>query len=293
MLHWRGACGTSRLVSGLGARLALVVGSLAAGGVGWFGAQQLTSEETTATALAATDFFDCAVTAEPSAVVSVGQVHAGDRVWLIGTTDDRWAVIRNPDHPDRPAWLPLALIATDASPGSLPQLSCAAAISTATTIVTGDTGPQTTLGQGVPSTVVLESTTTTESTTTSSTTTTTPTDVTPPLITVSTNRPYLYVLTERAPCSAETTMEVTIAIADPTLPLTIRSIIASWDAPAGPQTANLVPVAGNRFSLQVPANGPAGGETPLTLTATATDGVGNVGIGETVVSLRDPSSFGC
>ena len=58
-------------------------------------------------------------------------------------------------------------------------------------------------------------------------------------------------------------------------------------------TANLVPVAGNRFSLQVLANGPNGGETPLTLTASGADGAGNVGTGQVVVSLRDPRSFGC
>ncbi len=279
-------------MSGLGARVALVAASFAAGGLGWFAAQQLSTDETTATALAAIDFFDCAITSDPTIALAIGQVHAGDTVWLIGTTDDRWAVIRNPDQPDRPAWLPLALVATDASLGSLPQLSCAQAAVTATTIATGDSVPATTIGQGLPSTVVL-ATSTTESSTTSSTTTTAPTDKTPPLVSVIVNRDYLYVLTDRSPCSAETTLEVTIAIADPSLPLTIRSIIATWDSPAGPQTANLVPVAGNRFSLQVPTNGPAGGETPLTLTATAADGVGNVGTGQAVVSLRDPSSFGC
>lgn len=287
-----GAVGTSRAVSGVGARVALVVGSLAAGGLGWFAAQKLSTDETTAIALAATDFYDCGVTTDPAAVVSVGQVHAGDTVWLIGTTDNRWAVIRNPDHPDRPAWLPLELIATDTSPGSLPQLTCAQAVATATTIATGDTGPPTTLGQSAPSTVVLASTTT-ESSTTTSTTTTTPGDTTPPVVTITTDRAYLYVLTDRAPCSTETTMEATIAIADRTLPLTIRSIVATWDSPAGPQTANLTPVGGNRFSLQVSNRGPADGETLLTLTATAADGAGNVGTGQFVVGLREPASFGC
>ena len=279
-------------MSGLGARVALVAASLAAGALGWFAAQQLGSDETPATARAAIDFFDCAVTSDATIALAIGQVHAGDTVWLIGTTDDRWAVIRNPDQPDRPAWLPLALVATDASPGSLPQFACAQAAVAATTIATGDSGPATTIGQGLPSTVVL-ATSTTESSTTTSTTTTAPTDRTPPVVSVIANRDYLYVLTDRSPCSAEATLEVTIAVADPSLPLTIRSITATWDSPAGPQTANLVPVAGNRFSLRVPTSGPAGGETPLTLTATAADGVGNVGTGQAVVSLRDPSSFGC
>ena len=279
-------------MSGVGARIALVVGSLAAGGLGWFGAQKLSNEETTATALAATDFFECPVTDDPTSVVSVGQVHAGDNVWLIGTTDDRWAVIRNPTDPDRPAWMPLALVATNASPGSLPQLTCTQAAVTAITIATADSGSQTTIGQVVQSTVVLESTTT-ESTTTTAPPVTLPSDRVPPVVTITTNRPYLYVVTNSPPCSLETTLEATVAVADPTLPLTIRSIGATWDSPAGPQTASLVPVGGNRFSLQVPANGPASGETPLTITATATDGAGNVGVGQIVVSLRNPSSFGC
>ena len=178
------------------------------------------------------------------------------------------------------------------APGSLPRLTCAQTAVTATTIATGGGGPATTIGQVVPSTVVL-ATSTTESSTTTSTTTTVPTDRTPPLVSVTTDRTFLYVLTSSAPCSAETTLEVTIAIADPSLPLTLRSIVATWDSPVGPQVASLVPIAGNRFSLQVPANGPSGGETPLTLTVTAADGVGNVGIGQAVVSLRDPGSFGC
>ena len=86
---------------------------------------------------------------------------------------------------------------------------------------------------------------------------------------------------------------MSIAIADPTLPLTLRSIVATWNSPAGPQTANLSPVAGNRFKLVITANGPAAGELPVLLTATATDGVGNVGTGTATVSLRNPSSFGC
>ncbi len=283
---------TGHPVSGLGARLALAVGSLAAGALGWIGAQRIGNEETSATTLAATDFFECPVTADPTAVVSVGQVHAGDRVWLIGTTDNRWAVIRNPDHPEQPAWMPLALIHTNSSPAALPQLTCTQAAVTATTLPPVDNGPTTTTGQVVSSTVVLASTTT-ESSTTTSTSTTVPSDREPPVVTVTTDRPYLYVLTDRAPCSLETTLEATIVVADPTLPVTIRSIVATWDSPDGPQTANLVPVAGNRFSLQVSANGPASGETPLTLTATASDGVGNIGVGTVIVSLRNPNSFEC
>ena len=78
-----------------------------------------------------------------------------------------------------------------------------------------------------------------------------------------------------------------------TLPLSIRSIIANWNSPAGPQSANLTPVAGNRFQLVITANGPASGELQVTITATAADGAGNVGAGTLTVSLRNPASFGC
>jgi hypothetical protein len=82
-------------------------------------------------------------------------------------------------------------------------------------------------------------------------------------------------------------------VADPTVPLTIRSIVANWNSPAGPQSANLSPIAGNRFRLVISANGPTTGELPVTLTATAADGAGNVGTGILTVSLRNPTSFGC
>ena len=86
---------------------------------------------------------------------------------------------------------------------------------------------------------------------------------------------------------------MSIAVVDPTLPLVIRSIVATWTSPSGPQTANLQPVAGNRFKLVISANGPTSGELPVTITATAADGAGNVGSGVVTVSLRDPASFGC
>jgi len=274
-------------MSGAAARLALVVGSLAAAAGGWFGVQRLTAAEPTATVITATLLYTC----PDDALAVVGSVPEGARVWLIGITDDRWAVIRHPDRPDQPAWLPLAQLSTTAHRGQLPQLTCAAAIG-ATTTAPPDTQVATSVG-ATTTTAVLATTTTSPASTTSSTSTTMVGDTTPPVVTVTVDRAYLYVLTTAAPCSAETTLLVTITVADPTVPLTIRSIEATWFAPAGPQRANLTPAGGNRFQLQVPANGPPAGETALTLTATGSDGAGNVGIGQLVVALRDPGSFGC
>jgi hypothetical protein len=275
-------------MSGLGARVALIIASVAAAGAGWFGAQQFGSDATTGTAVAAVDLYECPAAGS----LSIGQVHAGDKVWLIGVTDDRWAVIRNPDSPDRPAWLPLAMVASDATAGDLPELTCGQAVDVATTASTATTATSTS-ASSTPSSVVLATSTSTSSTSTSTTTTTIAADVTPPTVTLTTDRAYVYVRSGSAPCSNEDSLEVTIVVADPTVPLSIRSIVATWNAPAGPQTANLVPVGGTRFSLEVAANGPPSGETPLTLTATGSDGVGNVGTGQIVVSLRDPGSFGC
>mgnify|MGYP001421724659 CR=1 FL=1 len=284
-------------MSGVGARLVLVVASLAAGGGGFFAAQQLGDDEAaTGTAVATADFFGCDVTVDDAVAgaTSLGQVHAGDQVWLLGVTGDRWAVIRRPGQPLQPVWLPLAMVATGADAGDLPDLSCAAAadVAAATTVPTATT-PTTATAPGAVTTIGLDTTTSSSTSTTSSTTTTLLADVTPPTVTVTTDRAYLYVMTDREPCASETSLEVTIVVADPSVPLTIRSIVATWSAPSGPQTANLVPVGGTRFRLEVPANGPAGGETPLTLTAAGSDGAGNVGTGTAVVSLRDPASFGC
>ena len=51
--------------------------------------------------------------------------------------------------------------------------------------------------------------------------------------------------------------------------------------------------AEGRFRLSIATDGPTSGEIPVTITATATDGAGNIGTGSKVVALRDPASFGC
>lgn len=274
-------------MSGLGTRLALVVGSFAAAGAGWFGARRFADDDPSGTAVVSVDLFGCPDgTAEPA---SIGQVHVGERVWLIGVTDDRWAIVRHPAEPARPAWMPLAAIDTNATKGELPTLSCAAAAE-----LTGEAPPTTAppTSVGTASTVVL-ATSTTVVETTSTTSTTIPFDTFPPTVTVTADRAHLYVQSAVPPCDLESSLIVTIVVADPSVPLSIRSIVATWTTPAGVQTSGLSPIGGNRFQLVVPANGPPGGETPLTLIAKGSDGVGNVGEGQLVVSLRDPASFGC
>ena len=75
--------------------------------------------------------------------------------------------------------------------------------------------------------------------------------------------------------------------------MVVRSIQAAWTSPSGAQTANLTPIGGNRFRLQITTNGPASGELPVVIIATGSDGAGNVGSGQLIVPLRQPASFGC
>jgi hypothetical protein len=269
----------------LGARAALVVGSLLAGAVGWYAVSQVGADDQSGTAAGMVDLFSCPI----DGAKSIGQLHADDQVWLMGVSADRrWVVVRHPDDPSRPAWAPSALISTSADAGDLPEMGCDL------NPVTGTTAPPTTVPPttiaGAPTTA---STTTSSTTSTSTTTTTTiPLDTTPPTVTLATNRAYLYVA-PAAKCPLEAELEVTVTVADPTVPLTLRSIVATWASPAGPQTANLTPIAGNRFRLAISANGPTAGELPVTITATAADGANNVGTGVTTVSLRNPTTFGC
>ncbi len=256
----------------------LVVVSLLAAGLGWFLVSRFAPKKEAIAAPGAVDLFSCPM----DGAQSIGQLQPGDAVWLIGVSDGRWGVVRHPDDPTRPAWVPLAQLGTTVRTGGLPELSCDVNPATATTAAPSTTLPPTTL-PGAPST---------SSTTTSTTSTTIVTDRTPPTVTLTPNRPYLYV-SPAGSCAAEAELEVTVTIVDPTLPVSLRSIVANWTAGGALQTAGLTPVAGSRFKLTVTNNGPAAGETPLTITASASDGAGNIGTGTVTVSLRAPKDFGC
>ena len=117
-------------MSGLGARVALVIGSLAAAGAGWFSAGRVHDGHSTQ-AFGEVSIYDCPT---PGGA-AIGVVSASDVLQLVGVTDDRWAVIQRPGHPGQLAWIPLAFVDTDADAGDLPQLACgAAAIATETTL---------------------------------------------------------------------------------------------------------------------------------------------------------------
>jgi len=272
-------------VSGVGARVALAVVSLSAGAAGWYGAGQLRGDEESGTALAATAIYGCP-TPGGSAIGAVG---AGDEVQLVGVTDDRWAVIRHPANSEQLAWLALAMIETDSDASDLPQVTCGAAAQAPASTVASTT----TSTPLVSETTTSTTTSSTSTTTTIASTTTTPSDVTPPTVTLTANRAFFYVSPVGASCSGQDRLEITVVVTDPTLPVTIQSIQATWTTPGGVVTVTPTPIGGNRFLLQVATNGPTSGELPITISASGSDGAGNVGSGQLIVALRHPPSFGC
>ncbi len=278
-------------MKGVLARVALVVVSLAAAGAGWFTAGKVHDHREAATAVGEISIYSC----PESGGAAIGVVAAGDQLQLVGITDDRWAVIQRPGHPDQLAWLPLAFVDTEADEGDLPQLTCGAE---ATAIASVTTTADTTTTTQPAATTTIAATTTTSTTTTSTTTSiattsTVSSDATAPTVTLTANRAFFYVPPVNATCTGQDQLDVTVVVADPTLPISIRSIQAAWTGPSGAETTNLTPIGGNRFRLQITSNGPSSGELPVTITATGSDGAGNVGTGQLIVPLRQPASFGC
>jgi hypothetical protein len=280
---------------GAGPWIAVVVVSLVLGAIGFWYMHRPADNGANAAAVGAVDIYPCPDDTTHGAVASIGQLHGGDRVWLVGVSQQRWGILRRPGQPTRTAWAPLSMLRTDATVGDLPEVRCnvdaATLVATTTTTTPPTTAPPTTVHTnpgkpGVPGT-------TTTSTTSTTTTTLVQGDRVPPTVTVTANRDHLFVETAVKPCSTEVDLEVTITVADSTLPVAIRSIVANWTTPAGPQSSGLTPIAGNRFLLHVKDNGPTTGEVPLVLSASAVDGAGNVGTGDLTVSLRAPASYGC
>lgn len=259
-------------MSSLGARAALVAGSIAALGAGWVGGRQYFDEtgSRAGTVGADVDLYDCPM----SGTLSIGQVHAGDQVQLIGVTGDRWAVIRHPENPDRPAWMPLAQVDTAADAGDLPELGCADAVDLAGGAPTASTAAPDASGS---STTILGNTTTSSSSTTSSTSTSTTviTDHTGPTLTVTADHKVLIAGPAAAACG---TLTVTAVIDDPTLPLNIVSAQATWNGIGGAQEQPLTRIKkkGYVYTLSIPAAiGPKSGDVPLTITVVARDGLNN------------------
>ena len=128
---------------GGGARIALILGSLLAGVLGWFLVSTFGPSDEAESAPGAIDLYSCPI----DGAQSIGQLQPGADVWLIGVSAGRWGVIRHPDDPDRLAWVPLAQVSTAANRGQLPEMGCDQ------DPVTGTTAPPTTIPKPVIGTI--------------------------------------------------------------------------------------------------------------------------------------------
>lgn len=253
-------------MSNLRAKAGLVLGSGAALAAGVVGARAYFDESavTVGTAGGGTAVYECPM----AGALSIGEVREGDKVWLIGVTGDRWAVIRHPLQPDRPAWMPLALVDTAADAGDLPELGCADAVDlaggapTESTAPTPEGGSTTTIGATVP----LDSTTTSSS----STTTTIVGDTTGPTVQITLDAEVLNV------CA---TLTASVVIDDPTLPMSIISVRATWTAGGVEREEGFtrLNVSGNKYALSISKaeSGLSSGSVPLTVIVLARDGLNN------------------
>ncbi|MEI8237998.1 MAG: hypothetical protein WCI22_01125, partial [Actinomycetota bacterium] len=134
---------------GAGPWIAIALVSLLAGGTGYWYMHRTAHGGAQATAIGAVDIFPCPERAEPGNVTSIGQLHSGDRVWLIGVSQQRWGIIRRPGQPTASAWAPLAMLHTDATTGDLPEVRCnvdpATLVATTSTTTTTTAPPVTTV----------------------------------------------------------------------------------------------------------------------------------------------------
>ena len=59
---------------------------------------------------------------------SIGRVHRGDRVRVVGRTGSQWLVIRHPDDLRLPAWVPADAMDPDDTLAGIQEMSCSAAV---------------------------------------------------------------------------------------------------------------------------------------------------------------------
>ena len=262
----------------IGARIEFVLGSLLAAAIGWVGVSHVAGAEHGGSAKGAVDIYSCPM----KGARSVGQLHPGDAVWVMGVSEHRWAVIRHPLTPDQPAWVPLAMIRTNANTDELPEMGCDANPSTATT------PPPTSTESTLPGPATT--TTVPASTTSSSTTTTISGDTTPPVITLTADNDQKIVYTKTVNQCSDTLI-FSVRISDPTLPLTLNGIDVTW--PGSDGTVKATPLLKNKWQIVFTGQSLSAPQEPLTITATATDGAGNQGIGTLQITLAAPPATGC
>lgn len=222
----------------------------------------------TPTAISAGNLFDC-----PDGV-AVGTVHAGDRLFAVGRTDDGgWLAVRSPSG-GPVNWLPATALAAD-DDRQLPVLTCTETIAmttgTATTTTTTIAATSTTSTTVPPTSTTVAPTTTVPVTVppTAPTTTLAP-DTQKPTVQASTNLTEIYD-SSWSECDNEA---VLTAIATDNVGVT--SVTGTWSGLPGSPKA-FTKGSGNSWTMQF---GPFSGlgfayNQLITITITAKDAAGN------------------
>jgi hypothetical protein len=239
----------------------------------------------------------------------LGDLHRGDQVWIIGRTGASWAVIRHPDNPGVPAWMPRAALTDYGDLQGLPELTCstalaaaalvpsaaaptsaspASATATASSAPPAPTPPRSTAAGSTrtqpiapaPTTTAPTAAPTTRATPTPTSPATTPKDTTGPALTVTTDSGFLYSEGSSACTAYRQQVTLTVAASDP-FGATVTAV--TWAA--GGKSGAATSLGGGRFRVG-PLYSTHSGTIPMTLTVTARDSLGNTSNATRAVDFR-------
>jgi hypothetical protein len=205
---------------------------------------------------------------------ALGDLQRGDEVWVIGRSGIDYLVIRNPRQLTSPAWIDADNLVISSEFADVPELTCDSASTAAAAPPPIDATTTT-----IPSpTSTAPSATPAPTATPTTPAPTTPADTTGPTVTISPATTTL--------CSfglnSETILQFGVAANDPTGPVTINSV--TWARGSGSGTA--ASLGGGQHRLSAPLGGSG---SIITITATATDGAGNVGSTSVQVTYAETS----
>ena len=237
---------------------------------------------------------------------ALGDLHRGDQVWIIGRTGASWAVIRHPDNPGAPAWMPRAALADYGDLEGLPELTCSTALAaaaapvptsasptsataTASSAPSSPTAPPPTAPTSAPRTTAgsTRAQPTTPASATPAPTAPTPTppatapkDTTGPALTLTTDSGFLYSEGSSACTAYRQQVTLTVAASDPS-GATVTA--ATWTA--GGKSGAATSLGGGRFRVG-PLYSTHSGTIPMTLSVTARDSLGNTSNAARTVDFR-------
>ncbi|MEQ1872330.1 MAG: hypothetical protein ABL953_01280 [Ilumatobacteraceae bacterium] len=247
-------------------KMALVAATLAVAGAG-IGYVAAGSSGTTPSAFAsdAVDMIDCPARGGGS----IGQLHRGDRVWVIGRAGG-YLAIQHPSQPGRAAWVIAVDVVPDEAVAGLPVVDCEVADATAIDAALPTETPPSSTVDAVTTTVLA------------------PVDVTGPTINLQPERTYIYTGSGVFPCSDEDELEVTVQLSDPSAPTTVVSLVATYVGTNGETLDVLVVPSGSlRWTIgTIDAFAPQSGTSTMTVTVTARDSLGNQTASQFNIEIR-------